>query len=266
MDISLIATDLDGTLLTSGGKIAPAARDSIRAARRTGVRVILSTTRNRDDVEDFADELGIADPIICSNGTQVFDSPRGRLLSEKEVPIDIVCALADLADGMDWGMATTVGDTTYYRQLPGQSLGRIFKNDLVVARNADGAKGGALRILVWEAEAIAAFRKTCEAQFGDVCYTTTFYSSSGAAKSLGVFPLGADKGFALATVLEELGIRSDRVMAVGDNENDIPMFRESGLKVAVANATESLKAIADVIAPSNDEDGVAWAIRKYALG
>lgn len=265
MSVTLIAADLDGTLLNSEGEISSGTLCAIRSAHENGIRVVLATTRNRGDVEDFADKLGIADPIICSNGTQVFDRPGGRCLSETTVPVRVVRALAELADAMDWGMVTTVEDTTYYRRRPGQSLGPTYKHDLVVASNAAGAVGDALRILVWQQDAIRAFRETCEAEFSGICYTTTFYDSAGVPKSLGVFPLGADKGTALSAVRGYLSIPIAEVLAIGDNENDIPMFGEAGVKVAVRNGTATLKRIADAIAPSNDEDGAAWAIRKHAL-
>ena len=135
-----------------------------------------------------------------------------------------------------------------------------------MATNADGVVGDAIRILVWQPEAIRAFREMCETEFSDSSYTTTFYKPDGSLNSLGVFAQGADKGHAMQLVLENLSIPVSEVMAVGDNDNDIPLFSRAGFKVAVSNGTQSLKDRADVIAPTNDEDGVAWAINKYVLG
>jgi hypothetical protein len=62
-----------------------------------------------------------------------------------------------------------------------------------------------------------------------------------------------------------LGVAPERVMAVGDSENDIPMLRAAGFAVAMGNATPALKAVADWIAPSLDEEGAAVALRRWVL-
>jgi hypothetical protein len=264
--ITLVATDADGTLLGSDGQISSVSRQTIQEAHRRGIRIILATTRNQRDVQDFATTLEIDDPIICANGSQVFASPEGTIWANLTVPRTIALRLAHLADEMEWEMVTTVDTTSYYKQRPGQSLGSIFGTDrMIVATNSDGIVGDAIRILVWQPDAIRAFCEKCEAEFSDSCYTTTFYKPDGSLNSLGVFAHGADKGNAMQLVLSRLGIPVGEVMAVGDNDNDLPMFTQAGFKVAVSNGTQSLKDAADVIAPTNDEDGVGWAIRKYIL-
>jgi hydroxymethylpyrimidine pyrophosphatase-like HAD family hydrolase len=75
----------------------------------------------------------------------------------------------------------------------------------------------------------------------------------------------AHKGGALAALTREWGIPRERVIAVGDNTIDLTMIQWAGLGVAVANAVERLKQAADLIAPSNDDDGVAWVIQNYLL-
>ncbi len=267
MRISLVAADADGTLLNSNSQISDISRQTIQEAHHKGIRIILATTRNRRDVEDFASTLEIDDPIICANGSQVFANPGGIAWASLAVPRTIALRLADFADEMNWEMVTTTVDaTSFYKQRPGQSLGSIFGTDKIVATNTDGVVGDAIRILVWQPEAILAFRDKCEAEFSDSCYTTTYYKPDGSLNSLGVFAHGADKATAMQLVLAKLEIPVAEVMAVGDNDNDLPMFAQAGLKVAVGNGTQSLKDAADVIAPTNDEDGVAWAIRKYILG
>ena len=83
----------------------------------------------------------------------------------------------------------------------------------------------------------------------------------GAASAGTLSAGGADKGTALDDVLKRLNIAPERVMVLGDNHNDLPLFRHAGIRVAVANAIEQLKARATLIAPDHREDGAAWAIR-----
>lgn len=75
----------------------------------------------------------------------------------------------------------------------------------------------------------------------------------------------ADKGAALKHLAQHLGIKQEEVMAIGDNENDLPMIEFAGIGVAMGNATENVKQIANVITASNNEHGVAKAVEKYVL-
>jgi len=83
--------------------------------------------------------------------------------------------------------------------------------------------------------------------------------------SLGIFAWGSDKGSALAFVLAKLGISTHQVMAIGDNRNDLPMFDLAEVKVAMGNATDEIKQAATIIAPSNEDEGVAWVLGNYVF-
>jgi hydroxymethylpyrimidine pyrophosphatase-like HAD family hydrolase len=75
----------------------------------------------------------------------------------------------------------------------------------------------------------------------------------------------AEKAHALGVVLRELGVPPEQAIAMGDSESDIGMFRLAGLGIAMRNAPDEVQREALHVAPSNDEDGVAWAIRKFLL-
>ncbi len=80
---------------------------------------------------------------------------------------------------------------------------------------------------------------------------------------MAVFARGANKGAALAVVLERLGIDCGGVMAIGDNLNDVSMFALARVSVAMGNAPRQVKEAALAVAPSNDEEGVAWALKRF---
>ena len=123
--------------------------------------------------------------------------------------------------------------------------------------------GDPIRILTWQPAAIEGLHRLCQ-DFAGQCYTETYYyPPDEKAHSLGIFPPHTDKGTALTLVLEKLGLSWDNVMAIGDNFNDLPMFERAGLSVAMGNAPAKVKEKAMVIAPSNDEEGVAWAVQRY---
>jgi hydroxymethylpyrimidine pyrophosphatase-like HAD family hydrolase len=80
------------------------------------------------------------------------------------------------------------------------------------------------------------------------------------------FDAQAGKGLALAALCRELGIPREEVIAIGDGENDLPLFGEAGLAIAMANATAATKAMAARVAPSNDEEGVAVVLEALLGG
>lgn len=77
---------------------------------------------------------------------------------------------------------------------------------------------------------------------------------------------GLSKGLALAILARHLGVAREHVMAIGDENNDVPMLQWAGLGLAMGNAPSSVQGAADAVIPSVEEDGVAWAIREYLLG
>jgi len=81
-----------------------------------------------------------------------------------------------------------------------------------------------------------------------------------------VVDAGADKGSALRLVCDHLGLDVREALAIGDAGPDVSMFRVAGYSVAVANAPPEVQAEAQTVAPSNDEDGVAWALERFVLG
>lgn len=236
-------------------------------AARRGVRVILSSARNPYSTGAFARTIGLIDPMVCSNGAQVWASPDGPVWACYTLPISIAEAVVTLADARGWSLMTTVGDVTYYRQRPGQALGALEAHRVVVATNAEAlANGDPVRILNYEADAIAAIRELLAAEFAGQYYLETYYYPDSTVKSIGVYAPGVDKGAGLTLVMDRLGIGSEHVLAIGDNPNDLSMFARARIRVAMGNATADVKAQATTIAPTNDDEGVAWAVRRFVLG
>jgi hypothetical protein len=136
----------------------------------------------------------------------------------------------------------------------------------VVATNAEVLRFGTpVRILNYEADAIPAIQALLEDEFAGQYYLETYYYPDSTVKSIGVYAPGSDKGTALTLVLDHLGVEQEAVMAIGDNPNDLPMFAHAHIRVAMGNATAEVKARATVVAPTNDEEGVAWAVKRFVL-
>jgi HAD superfamily hydrolase (TIGR01484 family) len=226
----------------------------------------LATTRNPDFVRPFCRLLEINDPIICTNGAQVWGSPAGPIWAYYCIPEEVARAIAGLADTHNWELSTTIGSMTYWRQRPGQVAGQIAPDRMIVPTNSDGIVGDPVRILAHQPEAIESIRSLCQSRFSNECRTETYYNPNGTVHSLGIFALCADKGTALALVLDRLAVGKEQVLVIGDNLNDLAMFPYARVRIAMANAVDEVKEHASAVAPSNDDEGVAWALETFVLG
>ena len=275
----IISVDLDGTLFRSDGMPAPEGVRMLQAAAQEGVRIVINTTRNAAGVQQLCTQLGLSDPMICTNGAQVFASPAGPIWASYTIPIEVARAIAQLADRNGWEVSTSVGNCSYLRQRPGQPLGPVGNRSIsglegnqgssssqlvIVSANEEALVAEPKRMILHEPDAIAAGRELA-AQYSQECRAETYYEPDGSLHSLCVFPLRADKGTALRLVAGKLDIPLGQVLAIGDNPNDMPMFAAAGTSVAMGNAPPEVKDSAEVVGPTNDDEGVAWAVRRFVL-
>lgn len=261
----LIAVDLDGTLLTSEGKLASQGSQLLKTAAQNGMHVILASARFPASVKNFYRLLDINSPMICMNGAQVYASPDGPVLASLSFPKEIGLEIASMADTNGWEISITVDSINYYRQRLGQTLGLLSEGRIVVAHCMDAITANPARILTHDPEAIEAIGALIESKYYNSCCIDLYYNEDGSIFSLGIFPKGANKGAALDLILRHLRIDKSDVIAIGDNVNDIPMFECAQISIAVSNATEQVKQMATIVAPSNDEEGVAWALREFDI-
>lgn len=263
--ISLIAVDLDGTLLTGQHELAVQGAELLSQVARQGVRVVPATARNPGSTREYCRQLGICDPMICNNGAQVWASPDGPLWSDWVIPQEAAIELTCLADANNWELSVSVGGMTYWRRRPDEQPGPRSPTLTVVCTNTEMVVGSPVRILAHQPEAIAGLQALCEHRFRGICRAEIFLDRAGQPTSLGIFPAQAEKGSALRLVLERLQIEPDQAMAIGDNLVDLPMFTVARLGIAMGNAPDMVKRQATAVAPGNEEEGVAWAIRTYLL-
>lgn len=264
--IALIAVDLDGTLLRSDHTPAPEGVRALAAASERGVAVVISTTRNLDSVRRFASEIGLDQPVICTNGAHILATPDGPTWIRRTIPSDLARALMERADVEGWSLITTVDEITYYRRQGDEPLGGVRPGRTIVACNAGVLdRGDPIRILNYEPAAIPEICTFLASHFPGHYHLETYLHPDDSVKSIGIYAAGSDKGTALSFVLDRLGLRPAHVMAIGDNPNDLPMFRCAVVRVAMGNATQDVRAAATVMAPTNDAEGVAWAVRRYVL-
>ena len=236
--ISLIALDLDGTLLNSEKKISPRNRAALAAAQALGVKVVLTTGRPLKAMDFLLEELGTAglkeEYTITFNGGLV-QRNNGEILSK------VVLAPEDVA---------TIHDETARLGLPldaiSEGTSTISYNKCVTAVDQDFLD--------------AAIKQIRPDLFQD------YEIFKSREMLLEWCPKNVHKATGLEALAAILGLTSDQVMACGDEANDLSMIQWAGLGVAMGNAIPEVKEVAALVAPvTNDQDAVAWAIENYVL-
>jgi 5-amino-6-(5-phospho-D-ribitylamino)uracil phosphatase len=243
----LIALDMDGTLLNEEKEISLENRKWIAEARQAGVTVMLSTGRGRQSSMRYVEELALNSPMVLVNGSEIWKSPE-ELHKRTVMPVEWVRKLRQMARKYDvwyWAYAVEgIQNRDNWPSTPEIEEGMTWLKFGFYTENT--VKLPTLRKLLegWG---------TLEITNSHPC-------------NIEVNPKGASKGSGIREVCGLLGINLSQVIAMGDSVNDLSMILEAGLGVAMGNAQEEIKAQADAVTATNDEDGVAGIIRKYIFG
>lgn len=271
----LLALDLDGTLLTTDKRLTARNLDAITRAQDAGTTIVLSSGRHPYSMSYFAELLNLRERggyLVAFNGGMIVDYPTGRVLYETHLPSHLLPRLRDWARRYDLPMLSfrgSVGAPTIISEQPANHfVVENARNNRMTVEGVDDIAEAMLALPVPPPKCLlpgppellpeveAAMRADLEGEM-EIFRSAPHY--------LELVPLGIDKGRALLRLLEHLGLTPADLMACGDQDNDIPMLRVAGIGVAMDNAADHVKAAADVIAPSCDDDGVADIIERYLL-
>ena len=265
----LVALDLDGTSLDGRGRLRPATRAAVDEVRAAGVEVVLVTGRHHVLTRPLHAEFGLDTPAICCNGTYVWDfAAECPLIGE---PMDKDKAREMLATCRRHGVHTLiyVRDAMTYEvstpHLEGlQAWARTFPEPMRprLLHVADFEATIAEAPLVWKLVVSCDDDATIAAWHAEATALAGFNIESSWWNRWDVMVAGASKGPRLIEWAAARGIAPDEILAFGDNLNDVSMISSVGHGVAMGNAAEGLKAVADEIIGDNDGDAIAEALRR----
>lgn len=262
--IKMIALDLDGTTLNSDHKLAEETKAALQEAMAQGVIVTIATGRMLRAAKPFAEELGIRGPIITYNGSLIADAESGEKIKEFRLDFDIARRLLQIAREKDVLVQTYIDDMLVVDKLCAAIAGYCRVCNVpakAVGRIEDYWQSAPTKLLyVADAEILAPIWQELKAEFGDSVYIT-----KSAPFFLEIINPAANKGAGVRSLAEHYGIAKDEIMVCGDSLNDMELFDAAGLKIAMGNAEQALKDKADFITLTNDEHGVAYAVKKFVL-
>jgi Cof subfamily protein (haloacid dehalogenase superfamily) len=252
----LVATDLDGTLLHSDGTVTARTRAVLDELDGRGVPVVFTTGRPIRWMVDLWEAVGGHGLAICSNGGIVYDVARREVRTARTIPTEVLLDVAAQLRAAVPGTVFALEKTTGFAREPG------FMPRLKVNRADDVRQGPFEEIVDDTVVKLLARHEDHEAEpywqqvaevVGEQVVTT--WSSTGTLVEISA--AGVTKATTLAQIAAEMGLGPEDVVAFGDMPNDLPMLEWAGTAYAMANAHASVRELAEHLAPSNDDDGVA---------
>ncbi|MFF4899430.1 HAD family hydrolase [Streptomyces sp. NPDC001068] len=256
----LVATDLDGTLLGAGESVSSRTRDALAAATAAGAAHIVVTGRAVPWTRPILDDLGYRGLAVCGQGAQVYDAGSHRLLTS--VTLDrqlagVALAKIEAEVGPLYLAASRDGLDGEVLVGPGYAVtGKLPSTPLTDAADLWAAPLNKIYIQhprLADDELAEAARQAAGG------FVTVAMAGAGIVELL---PLGLSKATGLSLAARRLGKKAADTIAFGDMPNDVPMFAWASYGVAMANAHDELKAVADEVTSSNEEDGIAVVLER----
>jgi hypothetical protein len=265
--MELIVLDIDGTLLDSNNHLPESAEKAIRALISRGKHVTLCTGRCYPEVHPIIDHLGIRDPYAVSGGSAIYDPVLDGAIYFSLMRTDQILSLVDMARTFQMGiLAHTIKelicevadmDWVYIQSLETMRGHGSFMpkrvQDITTQIN-----NGIIRLNV--------FSRIIKLEdiLPEISKRNLDVHAIKMTRTIEIANAGIHKGAALQRIAGYLEIPLEKTAAIGDSLNDMEFLKSAGYGIAMGNAPDALKQVADFVAPSSDEDGLAIALEKLA--
>lgn len=263
--IKAIFIDIDGTLRDSDRNLSTVTINAIRKITEKGILVILCSGRPRKYTEEISRKCFASKYIITSCGGNIYDYEENKIIYVNRMNKEAIVKLYQIANPQNVRFIMNVGEGRVVNKVkhPDQEIKLeeniekfVSDNDVVQCTIAD-TNFDKIKNMIPQIEQVENVEiKNRHKSLLDIKFKddkTVFCDIAN---------IESDKGNAIRKLLEILEIKKDETIAIGDDNNDLPMFEEVGYKVAMANAIDIVKKKADEITLSNDENGVAVFLNK----
>jgi Cof subfamily protein (haloacid dehalogenase superfamily) len=262
--ISLVLADVDGTLVTADKVLTPRARAAVKALHAAGIAFAITSGRPPRGMAMLIDPLALRTPIAGFNGG-IFVKPDMTIMEEHVLAADAAQRALEviLRNGMDVWVYSGKDWLVRDRNAPHVAREQCtVKFAPAITNNFDEVLGNAIKIVgVSDDHGLVA---RCEKDAQDALGT-----AASAARSqpyyLDVTHPDANKGTVVTALSKLLSIPGDEIATIGDMPNDVLMFRNSGLSIAMGNASRDVQAQADLVTESYEDEGFAKAIERFVL-
>lgn len=259
-NIKVIFIDIDGTLTNDKGIISEENKKALKELEENEIIPVLCSGRTRNSVQTRCEEIGIKSPFICSNGAEIFDIQSQEVIYSKRISENIVKHIWDFCQKRNIDIMLRTSSNAYiskdwdienwkYKKI--ESISKIL-NEKIVRIKFKVKNEKILKKLLIFLKFLPRIRGTTkEYKDGDII--------------IGICEKNINKGVAIKQYLKIMKINKKYSCVIGNELNDLPMFKKGKYKIAVGNAIEKLKRKADFVTLSNNENGVYFFINEKIL-
>lgn len=276
MSIKAVVLDIDGTLTNDEKMISPRTREALLQIQSEGVKVILASARSEQGMRNQSSELMMdqfGGYLISYSGARIVDARTKEVISSRQMNREVAGRLMDHLRKFDVITWVASGDYMYVEDVFNNrvSWGGVSRNILEYERNACG-------LLLCEVENLLDVFNHPQNKIlatGDDVYLRENWKQMYEPfeqELTGLFTTdvyfefmapNVDKRNALIELMPLIGVDSSEVMSFGDSLNDVGMIEWAGIGVAMGNAMNEVKASADFVTLTNNEDGIVHALKRY---
>lgn len=273
----LIALDLDGTLLNYNKELTDETAAVLEKAAAAGIEIVPCSGRYYKGMPEKLRALPFIHYAITMNGAEVLDTAKKESIIRAEIPLPLAERIFDYLDTLPtaydcfldgWGHMPKEFFEIIEEFIPSPPYLRMIKElrapaehfrDFVRKKAAEGKNVQKIQFYAHSSEERDRIKEALQEKFPETVLTCS--ESTNAEINIAA----ATKGAALKALAERLGIDISETMAFGDSLNDVSMLKAAGRGVAMENASDEVKAAADLIAPHHDKEGAAQGILRWAL-
>ena len=260
----MIAVDMDGTLLNDRGEITPVTAAAICRAMDAGVVFSISTGRPLQGIEKYREILPLKDPVIAYNGAMVVDPQTKQVLLHQGLEREDARKILELGNALGTTMCIWSANQLYGNVLNERihDYKKLSGVEPLLVENYDALLDQGITKILWydTVEALAGYQALlAETQLDSVTYCTS------KPVFLEFFNSRVSKAKAMEFIGRLYQIPREAMIAIGDGRNDLPMIEYAGLGVAMGNACQEVKALAQYVTASNEADGIAQVVDTFVL-
>lgn len=262
MNYRLIGLDVDGTLLNDHHEVTPRVRNAVRAAAEQGIEIVLCTGRGSTSTLSVMEKLGLQGTMITHNGASVVDSGTREILYSTAISPEHASRYASYCRERSIHFDMNTAFDLFVEGLSEQTenMYRRLMARPILRHEHEGFPDNMVKMSIYGPKQTM---DEVEAEWKDWDHELQAVRSGD--HFIDVQHLHATKGNALEMLASLRGIPREQVLAIGNYYNDISMISYAGWGVAMDNSPQEVKAEADEVTVSNNEDGVAFVLEQRVL-
>ncbi|QBP18880.1 sugar-phosphatase [Acetilactobacillus jinshanensis] len=268
MDIKMIGIDIDGTLVNDKKQLTPVTEKVIKAAMRKGVKIVICTGRPLAGTQQYLNQLGITgrDNYVVGFNGAIAQSTDGEIIDDYRLSYDnfLTNEMISRKFGVNFQIETPNAIYALNRDISKYTVyeARLVHLPLKYRTPEEIKPDLSISKTMWisEPDKITNLKKHIPQSLKDRMYIV-----QTEPVFLEAMHKGVSKGQTLIKLASQIGLKPENVMAMGDQGNDVSLMKYAGLGVGMANGIEDVKRNADFITKNNNENGVAYAIKKFVL-